>query len=342
MRLVSFLIGTETRLGALLPDKVVDLNLAYGALLSKQGKTHPAGEALGTMPPDMIGFLELGPDALQRARDLVGRIEAGETFVDVQSRRYIHGLASVRLLAPVPRPRKVIVVGLNYGEHVAESQVDIPDWPWTFGKLSTVLIGPDHPIGHTPLVAGLDGEVELAIIIGRRGKYIPREHALDYVAGYSIFNDVSARNIQFDGEAGLRFFYLGKNFQGSAALGPYLATPDEISDPHNLDMEMLYDDRLVRKGNTRHYIFRVEELIAFYSRFFTLEPGDVISGGCPPAIVKMDHHVFFEKDYRFLKPGNTCICRLEHLGSLENPVIDAGMPLSANSNDSSSPEGGTS
>ena len=125
--------------------------------------------------------------------------------------------------------------------------------------------------------------MELGIIIGRRGKHIPEEKALNYVAGYAVFNDVTIRDIQFEGQQGLRFFWLGKSFQDSAVLGPALVTPDEAPDPHDSDLIMHYNDRLVRIGNTRNYVFNVEQMVAFYSKFFTLEPGDVIAGGCPPA-----------------------------------------------------------
>jgi acylpyruvate hydrolase len=329
MKLVSFRISNEVRLGVLFRERIIDLNLAYSFFLSKKGEAFPIGKALEEIPPAMIPFLEQGSAGIERAKDLLATIGSDGDYTNKEFERFSYSINAVRLLAPVPHPRKIVVVGLNYAAHVKESQVEIPDWPWTFGKFSSVLIGPGDSIGYTPLINGLDGEVELGVIIGKRGKYVSEEQALSYVAGYSIFNDVSARNIQFEGQAGLRFFYLGKNFQDSAVLGPCLATADELPDPHQLDMSMYYNERLVRQGNTSNYIFRVEELISFYSRFFTLEPGDVIAAGCPPAVQKRDRHIFFDKDYRFLQPGDTCICEIQGLGTLQNPIVEVKMgPLS--------------
>jgi acylpyruvate hydrolase len=323
MRLVSFYMGTEIRLGALLRDRIIDLNLAHGAYLAQKKGRFVFERALQEMPPDMVSFLELGDSGHDRVRDILDQIESARELRDPLGRRISYPEKTVRLAAPVPRPPKIIVVGLNYLEHITESQVNVPDWPWTFSKPSTVMIGPGDPIGRPPLSEHLDGEVELAIIVGRRGKYIPVEKVLDYVAGYSIFNDLTIRNIQFDGQPGLRSFYLGKSFQDSAALGPSLITTDEVPDPHNLDMLMYYNDQLIRKGNTKHYVFGVEDLISFYSRFFTLEPGDVIAAGCPSAIKKSNHHVFFDEGYSFLNPGDRCICKIEGFGILENPIVDA-------------------
>ena len=328
MKLVSFQMGLQTRLGALTSGDIIDLNTAYTSFLVSRRVSFPFTRALEEMPPAMIPFLELGKDGMKRAQDLLNWIDSGELPKDEKARQVRYPLTKARILAPVPCPRKIIVVGLNYAEHVSESQVDIPDWPWTFGKLSTVLVGPGEPIGRPPLTRHLDGEVELAVIIGKRGKYISKERARDHVAGYSVFNDVSARNLQFEGEPGLRFFYLGKNFQDSAALGPYLVTSDEVPDPHCLDLTMYYNDRVIRKGNTRQMIFKVEELIAFYSRFFTVEPGDVISTGCPPAVEKREHHVFFDEDYGFLSPGDRCICEVQDVGVLQNPIVEASSKLS--------------
>jgi len=323
MKLVSFQIGDDIRLGALWQERVIDLNLSYTAYLTTKGHSSPASVSLSEMPPRMIPFLELGKDAIERAKKLLEVIDSGGIFGQEDFGKFSYPKDAVQLLAPVPYPGKIIVVGLNYPAHVSESQVDIPKLPWTFAKPSSVIIGPEHPIGRPPLTKHLDGEVELGVIIGERGKYIQKEDALEHVAGYNIFNDVSARNIQFEGQVGLRCFFLGKSFQDSAVLGPALVTADELTEPYNLSMAMYYNDRLIRKGNTKHYIFKVEELIAFYSRFLTLEPGDVIACGCPPAIVKKKHHIFYDKDYRFLEPGDRCICEIEGLGVLENPIIDA-------------------
>lgn len=322
MRIISFQVGREIRLGGELGNRIVDLNLAYEAYLHEAGEKYSSCRALAEMPSDTIAFLELGPKALSDARELMGRIESKQDFVRNAKRQFLWDKERVKIHAPIRRPRKIIVVGLNYGGHVKEAQVHVPESPWTFAKVSAGVLGPKDPIRMPRLSRKLDGEAELAVIIGKKGKYIPQDKAMEHVAGYSIFNDLSVRDLQFEGEIGLRHFFLGKNFEGGTVLGPALITKEDVTEPHNLTISMYYNDRLVRHGNTNEMIHRVETLIAFYSKFFTLEPGDVISTGCPSAVEKRPQHVFFDEEYQFLRPGDRCICRIEGLGELENRITE--------------------
>ena len=322
MRIISFQVGSEIRLGGELGGRIVDLNLAYEAYLHEAGEKYSSGRALAEMPSDTIAFLELGSNALSIAQELMKWIESKLDFNRDTKGKFLWDKEHVKIHAPIRRPRKIIVVGLNYGSHVKEAQVNVPESPWTFAKVSAGVLGPEDLIHMPRLSRKLDGEVELAVVIGKRGKYIPQDKAMDHVAGYSIFNDLSVRDLQFEGEVGLRHFFLGKNFEGGTVLGPALITKEDVTEPHNLTISMYYNDRLVRHGNTNEMIHRVETLIAFYSKFFTLEPGDVISTGCPAAVEKRPQHIFFDKEYQFLRPGDRCICRIEGLGELENRVME--------------------
>jgi 2-keto-4-pentenoate hydratase/2-oxohepta-3-ene-1,7-dioic acid hydratase in catechol pathway len=220
-------------------------------------------------------------------------------------------LAAVRLRAPIPRPPKVICVGLNFADHAAESGLPIPKVPTIFSKFSTAVIGPGEPIVLPRSSTQPDYEAELAFVIGKGGRYIPAARWQEHVFGYTNFNDVSARDYQ----TATTQWLMGKTFDTFAPMGPWLVTADEIADPHALEIACEINGEVLQHSNTRQFIFRIPELIAFLSSVFTLEAGDVVSTGTPPGVG------FARKPPRFLKPGDEVVVRIQGLGELRNPVV---------------------
>jgi 2-keto-4-pentenoate hydratase/2-oxohepta-3-ene-1,7-dioic acid hydratase in catechol pathway len=303
MRLVTYQRPGEARLGAIIAERVVDL-AALGRL---------RGQGL---PSDMLAFIDGGPDVWDRARKLLAdtsaTLPAGSSFP----------LGEVKLLAPIPRPRKnVICLGLNYAEHVAEGsramnlQRDLPKEPVYFTTPPTVVVGPDEPVYHDERVSTkMDWEAELAVVMGRRGKAIPKERALEYVFGYTCFNDVSARDLQ---RARGGQWYLGKSLDTYGPMGPWIVTADEIPDPHVLHIACRVNGVTKQDSNTRYLIFDIPTCIADYSAGITLEPGDVISTGTPSGVG------FARTPPEFMKPGDTVEVEVEQVGVLRNPIMAA-------------------
>lgn len=220
--------------------------------------------------------------------------------------------AEGRLLAPIPLPGKVICIGLNYRDHAAESGLAIPEEPVCFGKFSQAVIGPDAAIVLPKVSEKVDYEAELVVVIGKPGRNIPIEHALQHVAGYTVGHDVSARDWQVGRPGGQ--WLLGKTPDTFAPLGPYLVTADDIDDPHQLRIQLRLNGETMQDSNTKELIFRIEELIAHISPLMTLQPGDIIFTGTPPGVGMA------RKPPVFLKPGDEVEVEIEGLGVLRNPV----------------------
>jgi 2-keto-4-pentenoate hydratase/2-oxohepta-3-ene-1,7-dioic acid hydratase in catechol pathway len=220
-------------------------------------------------------------------------------------------LASVKLLAPVPRPPKLICVGLNYRDHAEESKMEIPKVPTIFSKFSTAVIGPEEPIVLPKLSTKPDYEAEFAFVVGEGGRHIPAEQWREHVFGYTNLNDVSARDYQMATSQ----WMIGKTFDTFAPMGPWLVSADEIADPHALDISLTINGEVLQHSNTRNLIFKVPDLIAYLSGVFTLEPGDVVSTGTPGGVG------FARKPPRFLLSGDEVVVRIEGIGELRNPVV---------------------
>ena len=220
-------------------------------------------------------------------------------------------LADVTLLAPILRPPKLICVGLNYRDHAIESKMEIPSVPTIFNKFTNVVIGPGAPILLPKNSEKPDYEAEFAFIIGKGGRHIRPESWQDHVFGYTIVNDVSARDFQMQTSQWL----MGKTFDTFAPMGPCIVTKDEIADPHALDISMEIGGVTLQHSNTRELIFRIPDLISFLSSVVTLEPGDVVSTGTPAGVG------FGHKPPRWLRAGDECIVRVEGIGELRNPVV---------------------
>jgi acylpyruvate hydrolase len=284
MRLTTFSYRSEVHIGALMVkegrDWVLDLNRA------------------ANLPTDMLQFLQGGDAAMAQATRAVASVDD----------RYLLPLSDVRLLAPVPHPGKIVCVGHNYHGHTGATT---PAYPDIFAKFVNVVIGPNQSIVVTRASCQVDYEGELAVVIGTRAKYIDEAHALDVVAGYTIFNDVTARDYQKRASQ----WTLGKSFDSFGPMGPALVTPDEIGDPGNLDLTLWVNGEQYQHANTRALIFSIPFLISYLSQAMTLEPGDVISTGTPGGTGAS------RQPPEFLKPGDEVRIRIERIGELANPVV---------------------
>ena len=239
--------------------------------------------------------------------DMLSVIASGK--IEPQGPAY--DLASVTLLAPIPRPPKLICVGLNYRDHAAETKMEIPKVPTIFCKFTNVVIGPGQPIVLPRVSNRVDYEAEFAFVIGKGGRHIKASAAMDHVFGYTIANDVSARDYQMATSQWL----MGKTFDTFAPMGPWIVTADEIPDPHSLDISLEIAGERLQDSNTREFIFQLPEVIEFISSVVTLEPGDVVLTGTPSGVG------FARKPPRFLQSGDEVVIRIDGIGELRNPVV---------------------
>jgi len=221
-------------------------------------------------------------------------------------------LSDVKVLAPVASPSKIICLGLNYRDHAAEQNAPLPDEPIIFMKPRTAIIGSDEPIVKPSIVKELDYEAELAAIISKRGKNIRVEDAKDYIFGYTCFNDVSARDIQFRDKQWTR----GKSFDTFAPMGPCIATTDQIGDPTNLWIRTRVNGELRQDSSTCNMVFNVYKIVHELSRVMTLEPGDVIATGTPAGVA-----FAMKPKPKFLSSGDVVEIEIENIGKLRNRVV---------------------
>lgn len=226
--------------------------------------------------------------------------------------------ARARLGAPVARPSKIVCIGLNYHKHAKESNMAAPEEPVLFMKASSSLSGPFDPIVLPRGSKKTDWEIELAVVVGRRAKYVAEDEALDYVAGYSIINDVSERAYQI--ERGGQWVK-GKSCDTFSPMGPALVTPDEIPDVQNLDMRLTLNGEKRQDSSTRDMIFPVSFLVSYVSRFMTLLPGDILSTGTPEGVG------LGMKPPKYLRPGHVVHLEIERLGSIRQDVAPPWAPV---------------
>ena len=283
MKLVTFTHDRVTRVGALSPaGEVIDL---------------PAADP--TLPLDLVSFLAAGDDAMPSA---LSAVERGEHLIPA---------SEAHLEAPVPRPGKVLAIGLNYRDHAEESGQEIPKRPVVFAKMPTCIVGPGHPIHRPRVSAAVDWEAELCFVIGRPARHVKAGDAAGYIAGYTCGNDISVRDWQFHSPT----WMIGKSFDTHGPLGPWLVTPDEV-DVSNLDIKLLVNGEVKQHSNTSQLIFGVGEIVEYLSTAFTLEPGDVVYTGTPAGVGGT------RRPPEFLKAGDVVRVEIEGLGVLENPIIE--------------------
>jgi 2-keto-4-pentenoate hydratase/2-oxohepta-3-ene-1,7-dioic acid hydratase in catechol pathway len=250
---------------------------------------------------DALSVIGGGADAMDRVRRWVESAPGSAELL----------LSAVKLLAPIPRPPKIICIGLNYRDHAAESKMQVPDVPTVFAKFPTAVTGPGAPVVLPRNSTKPDYEAELAVVIGRGGRHIPEERWQEHVFGYTCFNDVSARDFQ----NATSQWMMGKTFDTFAPFGPAIVTADEAGDPHNLEISLELSGEVMQRSNTSQMIFRIPRLIAHLSSVFTLEPGDLIATGTPPGVG------FAQKPPRWLRPGDVATVRISGIGELTNPFV---------------------
>jgi 2-keto-4-pentenoate hydratase/2-oxohepta-3-ene-1,7-dioic acid hydratase in catechol pathway len=255
-----------------------------------------------SLPASVRGVLEGGPAMLQAAARASGRPEAVR-----------HAPGSVRLLAPVIDPPKIICIGLNYRDHAAESGAPIPRDPVLFSKFTTALIGPEAAIVLPPVSQEVDYEAELVLVIGKGGRFIKEDQAMGHLAGYTVGHDVSARDWQLkkDGKQWLA----GKTFDTFAPTGPHLVTCDEAPPPDNMGIRLRLNGQTMQDSTTRQLIFGPAALLAYISQVVTLQPGDLVFTGTPPGVGVA------RKPPVYLKGGDVVEVEIDGLGVLRNPVV---------------------
>ncbi len=308
MRLVSFASPFGPRLGARVDGQVIDLTGAYASYLSAQGTPQAVERAAVEVPSDATRFLEEGPAAFERAHRAVEHARRPD------GPRISAPASALRLLPPVPRPPKILCLGLNYRDHAEESGQKVPTKPPLFAKFAETLIGPGDPLVIPTVSDQVDYEAELAVVIGRHGRYVPAAQALRYVAGYTVLNDVSIRDYQYHTTQWMS----GKMFSRSTPVGPDLVTADEVGDPHELDIGTVVNGRMLQQSNTKNLIFKIPEVIAYISEICELEPGDIIATGTPSGVG------FLRKPPIFLRAGDTMVTRIARVGEMSTPVVAAG------------------
>jgi 2-keto-4-pentenoate hydratase/2-oxohepta-3-ene-1,7-dioic acid hydratase in catechol pathway len=300
MKLITFQTrNLQARLGALVDGHAIDLARLGAA----------AGVAL---PDNMLDFIDAVPASLERTRELLGK------FAESWPVGVATPVSNVRLLAPIPRPRKNIFgIGLNYVEHVAESartldtSSDLPKQPVVFSKPPTTVIGPGDAIEHNGRITQqLDWEVELAVVMGATCRRVSQEDAMSAVFGYTVINDISARDCRRAGQ-----WIFSKGQDTFAPMGPYIVTADEVADPHNLDLWLKVNGQIKQQSNTRHLLFNIPTLIADISSAITLEPGDIIATGTPSGVGAG------RNPQEWLWPGDVVELGVEAIGVLRNPVV---------------------
>ncbi|MBX9905764.1 MAG: fumarylacetoacetate hydrolase family protein [Burkholderiales bacterium] len=286
MKLLTFIVDGQMRPGVLDGDQVVDL-AAAGCPVDETG--------------DLLRIVRGGDAMLERVREAMHN-----------PRRREFALEEVTVTAPLFNPSKIIAVGLNYIDHCEEAKLPVPKEPVLFSKFPSSITGPYDDLRWPESVTReVDYEVELGVVIGRRGRNISEKDALDYVCGYTVVNDVSARDLQF---ANAKQWDRGKSLDTFCPWGPYIVTRDEVGDPHTLDVRTVLNGQEMQKSNTSKLVFNVNQIIAYASQGTTLMPGDLIPTGTPFGVG------FSRTPPVFLKHGDICECEVERVGKIINKV----------------------
>lgn len=318
MRFITFTSGGHCRLGSTYTDRIIDLQAAY---IARQELLQAAPCIGGArllaetqLPSDARQFIEVGLPALNAAQTVLA--SASDLPVDLTTTKgepVWYQPHQVQLLAPIINPGKIICIGLNYRDHAIETNMAIPQSPVLFAKYTTSIIGPGQSIIHPgpQITQRLDYEAELVVVVGKKARYVAEEQAMDYVFGYTMMNDVSARDLQMQSGQWLK----GKALDTFAPLGPALVSADEVADPHNLRISLTLNGRLMQDSNTKNLIFTVPQLISYISQLMTLLPGDIIATGTPPGVGMA------RTPPVYLQPGDTVSVEVSGLGTLTNPVI---------------------
>ena len=286
MKLVTFSVDGKTRPGALNGERVIDL-AATGLPVGADG--------------DLLEIIRGGDAMLAKVR---------AALADSKAKSY--PLSAVKLMAPVIAPSKIVAVGLNYIDHCKEANLPVPTEPVLFSKFPSSICGPYDDLSWPASVTKeVDYEVEMGVVIGKRARDVPEKDALNYVLGYTVVNDVSARDLQF---VGAKQWDRGKSLDTFCPYGPYIVTRDEIPDPHVLGVRTILNGKEMQNSNTRNLIFNVPQIIAYATQGTTLLPGDLIPTGTPFGVG------FSRKPPVFMQDGDECVCEVEKIGAIRNRI----------------------
>ena len=300
MRFVTFEKANEQRIGVLLADnQVLDLHQAQEKM-----------ENQVTLPDTLISFIELGESAVNKTQEILDWVTKGNE----QSAIFEIG-KDVNLLAPIPRPTKnIFCIGKNYAAHAKEMGAEeLPKYPMVFSKAPTTVTGPFASVySHKQITDSLDYEGELALIIGKKGTRISKEEAFDYVFGYTIINDITARNLQNNHKQ----FLLGKSLDTGCPMGPAIVHASLVANPHHLQVKTTVNGELRQNGNTEEFIFDIPTMIASISQGLTLEPGDIIATGTPSGVGSGFNPP------KFLKAGDVVEIEIEGIGAIKNTIVE--------------------
>jgi 2-keto-4-pentenoate hydratase/2-oxohepta-3-ene-1,7-dioic acid hydratase in catechol pathway len=298
LKIVSFTHrGPGPRVGALLENGSSVLDFSSPAAAIPQ-------------PAHALEAFDLAGAFLREARSLHARVQEKRELEKLRAAGAVLARKDAQLLAPVPRPGKILCIGLNYRDHAAESNSPLPERPLLFSKFPTCVLAPGGTIRIPRGSANVDYEAELGVVIGRRAARVPAAKAMEHVLGYVNFNDVSARDFQFkDGQ-----WQRGKSCDTFAPFGEYIATTDEIADPHKLRIRLRLNGKTMQDSSTAQLIFGIPQLVESLSEHVTLEPGDVIATGTPPGVG------FARKPPVWLQAGDKVEVEIDGLGVLANGI----------------------
>lgn len=300
MKLISYRKDGRESIGVVVDERVVDINAGL-ALLGTSG----------ILVHDMVHLLEQGDGALQTIRQMVQAYQQLLASDSADAQAVSFPLSEVTILPPVTRPQKILAIGANYRAHCAESGMPVPQKPIVFVKVTSALTAHGEAIVYPRITQELDYEGELAVIIGKRARHVPEEDAMQYIAGYTIMNDVSARDLQrTEGQ-----WSRAKGCDTFAPCGPWLVTADEIADPHNLTIETRVNGEVRQHASTGDMIFPIPFLIAYITSAMTLMPGDIITTGTSAGVG------VYRQPKGLLQPGDEVSIRIEGIGELRNYVV---------------------
>jgi acylpyruvate hydrolase len=310
LKLVTYDYEGQTRIGAVVDDNVVDLNSAYVALLQRRGDPRPRAMANAIVPADMREFLEGEERSMKAAGEAVAFAQKGLPEA-MRAAGILRDLKAVKLRAPIPRPPKITLMGFNFRAHAEEMLEDVPETPMLFSAYPNAVTGPGGTVVIPKTATKPDYELEFGVVIGKRGRNISPDKAMDYIAGYTIVNDGTERVWQFK----TKQYLIGKTVDSFKVMGPYLTTKDEIADPHNLDMKLWVNGELRQDSNTSLQVYKIWDVVSYMSTFWTLEPGDVLSTGTPKGV---GHK---RKPPVYLKSDDQVRLEITGLGVLEYKVL---------------------
>jgi len=314
----------QERIGFLQDDKVVDVTLAYALFLADEDYPEPYDLSSSVVPASMLGLLRGGERSIQAVRDAGKHVNAlmqkNSELAGPHGETMIFDVSAVKLKAPVPRPGKIVHTAGNFREHAKEGSAaawEFPIPPWiSYLKSPSAIIGTDEPIVYPRLTKELDHEIELAIVIGKGGRYIPEEKAWKHIAGFTVFNDITARDIQRN-EMKNGLLNLGKNLDTFGPMGPCMTLRDDIGDVHNLKIELRVNGDPRQVSNTNRLTVKINEIVSHWS-IMALEPGDIITSGTVSGVAAFrtpDPTPFW------LKPGDIIEAEIENIGVLRNPIV---------------------